>query len=689
MRYPFLLLVTFFVCALVRPADARPYALSDSSTVETGDVEGTTYVGITRPKGAEPLGTSYWNTSGKEQFGDAQWIARTGIIMYLFVVKDATLNRVCGMTVNLYRSVTGSRYLLKTFDVGDIAYDQYYLYGGLNVSSLPGPTPAVGDTVLLEWEATFSDWANLCIRTITSRYYNRVTIGQPLPSLANWYRTDTHYHTRFTDNLFEFGGYVPMVCRSAEMVGLDVVCITDHSTDIRTTSDAFGWNQLIAEADSLSGISLVLLIPGEELTLDTNESNETVDDRIHLLAIGLTRPLLAPELCCTENWSTQLWTLRQGLDSVAVQNAVALAAHPSSTFSVGDFGGELAYWSTTNFDIASTYGQFIGSEFYNERSTVLNRSIPNENLVYGYDWTANPSWEDPWNEGLGDFFALVRRNLGPVRPFALAGGSDAHGDFSRKYSNRYGVFSPFVNDDAIGKVHTLVYSPSGRNRDGVLAGIRNRQMVMTDGPTFTVWVDTNGDGTVEGTVGAQYAFGANAKVRLEGGSLAGEHGVFTEARFYLVTPTAVETTTVALSGTALNTTLSASQYEKPGTWSALIINVRTAKGYQATTSPIYVAPQGTTDIGQSSVRLQFTGPRPNPSVGQATFTISVPSSTRGTVDVFDLSGRQVTHHDLGVLMPGTTTFTWDTRGLRLPTGVYHARFATDDASITRKVVLVR
>jgi hypothetical protein len=249
-----------------------------------------------------------------------------------------------------------------------------------------------------------------------------------------------------------------------------------------------------------------------------------------------------------------------------------------------------------------------------------------------------------------------------------------------------------VNDDAIGKVHTLIYSPSGRNRDGVLAGMRNRQMVMTDGPAFTVWVDTNGDGSPEGTIGAQYAFGANAKIRLEGGCLSGEHGAFTQARCYLITPTSIETTTVALSGTALNTTLSASQYAKPGTWSALIVNVRTQKGYQATASPVYIAPQGTTDVGQPLVGPRFSGPRPNPMSAQATFLISVPQETRGHIEAFDLSGRMAMRHDLGTLSPGTTTFTWngtDRNGQRLPTGVYLVRFVTGDASIMRKVVLVR
>ncbi|MBI4089985.1 MAG: PHP domain-containing protein, partial [Candidatus Kerfeldbacteria bacterium] len=536
---------------------------------------------------AEPLQVNYWNDGAKEQFGDAAWIARQGFIPMVFVIKDANENTMCLEYLRLYRRVGGTRTLLQQVDANRIINaDQFYYYGGFGTNEIGSPAPGLGDTALFEWELRFRD--TFCSATHVSRYFNRVTVAQPLPDLSNWYRTDTHYHTRFTDNIFEFGGFMWMVRQSAEAVGLHVVLLTDHSTDIKTSLNEFGWNQLAAEADSLSD-ETVLLIPGEELTLDSDQVNQSpgFEDRIHLVASGLTRPLLAPEECCSQNSSGLLWTLRQGMDSVAVQNAVAMAAHPSRTFSVG-YGGELTKWSDTNFDIAAAYPQFAGSEFYNEKRTVFNNTVENDDLLYEYDWQANPNWEDVWNEGLRDFMRLVQRYLSPmVRMFGLSGGSDAHGDLGRKYTNQYGITSKVVNDNAIGKVHTLVYSPSGLNQAGILDAIRNRHMVVSDGPAFTVWVDADGDGLTDGTIGGQYAFASDATIRLQGSSLRSEHGQFSQARIYHLTPSAVETTTVVLSGTTLNLTLPGNEYPVSGLWSAVMVNVRTANGFQATTSPIY------------------------------------------------------------------------------------------------------
>ncbi len=675
-------------------------AESDAGRSGAGTASGRfRWLSVTRPQGdrrAFPLSVEYWNDGAKEQFGDAAWIARHGLMPIIFVVKDA--NEVCMVFdyLRLYRHVGAARTLLWSDETDKtISFDQWYVFGSVGTGDVGSPAPVVGDTVLFEWELRFRDCGcpfSWCWKV--SRYFNRVTVGQPLPTLPNWYRTDTHYHTRFTDNIFEFGGFMWMVQQSAEAVGLQVVCVTDHSTDIKTTFDEFGWNQLLAEADSLSD-GTVLLIPGVEATGDADEINQApgFENRIHLVVSGLSRPILAPEECCSQNSSGQLWTLRQVMDSVAVQNAVAMAAHPSRTFSVG-YGGELTKWNDTNFDIAATYPQFAGSEFYNERRSVFNNPVENDDFLYEYDWTPNPNWEDVWNEGLADFFRLVQRHLNPnLRMFGLAGGSDAHGDFGRKYTNQYGITGKTVNDNAIGKVHTLVYSPTGLNQTGILDGIRNRQMVMSDGPAFTVWVDADGNGITDGTVGGQFALEPDATVRLQGGSLAGEHGSFTEARLYHLTTSAVETTTVSLSGTSLGLTLPAGQYAEPGTWSAVIVNVRTANGYQATTSPIYVAPAGATDVGGSlPTALALSTPWPNPASHTIRLGLQFPTKTNAQIQVLDLAGRVVMRQELGTVGPGQITFTWDGtdhQGNRVAAGLYFVRLITPEAAQQQKVVIVR
>lgn len=651
---------------------------------------------LTALRDSTRLSTSYWNDGAKEQFADAAWIVRHGFIPMVFVVKDA--NEVCMVFdyLKLYRRVGGTRTLLYADEADTtISSDQHYIFGGFGTGDIGPPVPTVGDTILFEWELRFRDCGcpfGSCWKV--SRYFNRVTVGQPLPNLTNWFRTDTHYHTRFTDNIFEFGGFMWMVRQSAEAIDLDVVCLTDHSTDIKTTLNEFGWSQLLAEADSLSD-GTVLLIPGEELTLDSDEMNQAPgqENRVHQVVFGLTRPLLAPEECCSQNSSGLLWTVRQGMDSVAVQNAVAMAAHPSRTFSVG-YGGSLTKWSDTNFDIAATYPQFIGSEFYNERRTVLNNPVENDDHLYPFDWTSNPNWEDVWNEGLRDFYRLVQRYLNPTpRKFFLAGGSDAHGDFDNKYTNQYGITSKVANDDAIGKVFTLVYSPSGLNQVGILDGMRQGAMVMSDGPAFTVWVDADGNGASDGTVGGSYAFESDATVRLQGSCLIGEHGQFTLARMIHLTPSAVETTTVNLSGTPINLTLPAGQYAAPGAWSALIVQVRTQNGYQAVGSPIYIAPQGTTDVGGSvPTALALSAPWPNPASQTVRLGLLFPTTTTAQLQILDIAGRVVMTQELGTVGPGPATFTWDgtdQQGSRVPTGLYFVHLITPEAGRQQKVVIVR
>lgn len=636
---------------------------------------------------------SYWNDGAKEQFGDAAWIARHGFIPMVFVIKDANENTMCLEYLRLYRRVGGARTLLQQVDANRIINaDQFYYFGGFGTAEIGSPLPAVGDTALFEWELRFRD--TFCSLTHVSRYFNRVTVGEPLPNLTNWYRVDTHYHTRFTDNIFEFGGFPWMVRQAAQAVGLQVVCWTDHSTDIKTSLDEFGWNQLQAETDSLSD-ETVLLIAGVEATCDSDEQNQPLgtEGRIHLVVAGLTRPILAPEECCSQNSSGQLWPLRQVMDSVAVQNAVAMAAHPSRTFSVG-YGGELTKWSNANYDIALTYPQFVASEFYNEKRTVFNNPVENDDHLYPYDWVANPDWEEAWKASLWDFFTQVQRNLSPSpRRMGIAGGSDAHGDFANKYTNQYGITGKVANDDAIAKIHTLVYSPSGMTETGILDGMRNFAQVATDGPAFTVWVDSNGDGLNDGTIGREYAFAPEATIQLEGSSLAFEHGPFTLARIYHLTPSAVESTTVTLAGTSLNLVIPAGELVVTGAWSAVVVNVRTANGYQATTSPIYVAPAGITDVGNGlPMPLSLSLPQPNPVHDRVTFVITAPSQMSALIEVADISGRKVVEHDLGTLLPGVTHYTWngtDQQGSRVPAGLYFVRLITPRASRQQKVVLLR
>lgn len=87
-------------------------------------------------------------------------------------------------------------------------------------------------------------------------------------------------------------------------------------------------------------------------------------------------------------------------------------------------------------------------------------------------------------------------------------------------------------------------------------------------------------------------------------------------------------------------------------------------------SPIGVAADG------RAPKLRFAPPRPNPSVGGATFHFSLPSTAATSLEIFDILGRRVRSWQWTRLQAGDHSITWDGRGesgRRLMAGVYVCR----------------
>jgi hypothetical protein len=84
--------------------------------------------------------------------------------------------------------------------------------------------------------------------------------------------------------------------------------------------------------------------------------------------------------------------------------------------------------------------------------------------------------------------------------------------------------------------------------------------------------------------------------------------------------------------------------------------------------------------------------RPNPFHNSADIGLSVRSGQKGTLAVYDVTGRLVrTLHD-GSLPAGVSTFSWDgksSEGIEVRTGIYFLRFEGKEEAITRKLVLLR
>jgi hypothetical protein len=86
--------------------------------------------------------------------------------------------------------------------------------------------------------------------------------------------------------------------------------------------------------------------------------------------------------------------------------------------------------------------------------------------------------------------------------------------------------------------------------------------------------------------------------------------------------------------------------------------------------------------------LDLSTPAPNPSRGEWTVKLSLPSASEVTLEVFDISGRRVLSHDVGLLPAGRHTLARPTRGTLAP-GVYRLRARTSAGVAERMLVSVR
>jgi len=90
--------------------------------------------------------------------------------------------------------------------------------------------------------------------------------------------------------------------------------------------------------------------------------------------------------------------------------------------------------------------------------------------------------------------------------------------------------------------------------------------------------------------------------------------------------------------------------------------------------------------------LSSAWPNPFQSTVGTTISLSVPENTTGALQVFDVRGRLVRTLHSGKLKRGREPYVWygkDNAGQRLASGIYFIRITTPEASLVKKVMLVR
>jgi hypothetical protein len=363
----------------------------------------------------------------------------------------------------------------------------------------------------------------------TQDFYLRVELNAPpLPQLPGWYRGDMHYHCGYTDNPAERGYPLSVTKQAALHAGLDWLILADHSTDL----SAERYAQELQEVQKLRDGRL-MLIRGEEVT--TASSKQTLLNTVHMVALpspedpekGFPNPANPQEdviLTGDGSIASAALPIKEALARVAAAGGFAYAAHPFDPISPVMRGGS---WDLESDFLAPEGTQLqaglVGLEPWN-RATMATADDARDpyclhrdadpNACFQPDSQANQYARLEKGIELG-WRPLLQRGLqassdsphAPAFKVFLAAGSDAHGDFNYEATMDVVDFlgkpsrglSGYAEDNALGKISTVVYAPQGMGAKGenILRALKSGRSVMSNGPLLIAGFDRNPKGSLD------------------------------------------------------------------------------------------------------------------------------------------------------------------------------------------------
>ena len=360
-------------------------------------------------------------------------------------------------------------------------------------------------------------------------FYLRVRLNPaPLPTIPNWYRGDPHYHTAYTDNPAERGYPLGVVKQAALDAGFDWLLLADHSTDLSPERFAEELRDVKKYRDGR-----LMMIRGEEIT--TSSGKETLLTTVHMVAApspddpdkGFPNALNPADVVLVSgdgSPSSPAMPIKDALARIAAAGGFAYAAHPFDPISPVMRGGS---WDLAA-DFLSPGGSqlqpgLVGLEPWN-RATLATADDARDPFCLHRD--ADPSaCFQPDKEA--DQYARLEKGIGlgwrpllqkglqaregqdtsPAFKIFLAAGSDAHGDLnyeatmdavdfiSKPSRGLYG----YAEDNALGRISTVVYAPDGMGPRGenVLRALREGRSVVSNGPLLIAGFDRNGNGRLD------------------------------------------------------------------------------------------------------------------------------------------------------------------------------------------------
>jgi len=251
------------------------------------------------------------------------------------------------------------------------------------------------------------------------------------PKPEGWLAGETHCHSSYTSDSVEFGAAPAVLQKAAKSVGLDFVCITDHSYDLMNEKK---FQKMKKDA------ALPLLIAGEEVSCG-NSKNQNV----HLLVFG------------NENYieghgdgGRRWWNTKPDLSiSQAIGKNLVYAAHPKLQMLLAEKillkRGHWSYEDLTENDICGIefWNGFRGRDFYDGREL--------------------------WVKCL-----LAGHRLLPI------GGNDSHGDLNDYTAVKQPLWSLKCNSEHVfGQVRTVIPN-TGKTPFSEIP----KNLYITDGPAL-------------------------------------------------------------------------------------------------------------------------------------------------------------------------------------------------------------
>ncbi len=357
--------------------------------------------------------------------------------------------------------------------------------------------------------------------------YLRVRLNAPsVPELPGWYRGDMHYHSAFTDNAAERGYPLSVIKQAALHTGLSWVVLADHSTDL----DPESYAQALQEVQKLRDGNF-LFIRGEEITAVSGK--ESLLGTVHMVALpspddpdkGFPAGESSSDTVIMGgdgSVASPAIPLKTALERIAAASGFAYAAHPFDPISPILRGG--------TWDLAADFLRpdgrglqpaLVGLQPWNRATTV---TADNARDPYCIRRDADPAscfqpdkdadhytrlekgialgWRPLLQKGLGP----SETGDSPLFKVLLAAGSDAHGDLNYEatmdsvdfLSKPSRGISGYAEDNALGRLATVVYCPEGMGRRGenVLRALKEGRSVLSNGPLLVAGLDMDGDGVL-------------------------------------------------------------------------------------------------------------------------------------------------------------------------------------------------